>query len=265
MAEIGKRALTGMIGLALAGIVPADCGTSDGAVVPDPPVLAARGRPRPNQRAFGRAGLNGRGLQRPPCTGSSPASSIIADFSDAFATRPGSFVFSTGGTFTYASAHLTPPALSLLSTDGTAAGQKLAVSINTGTPPADTPFAWDGFGLYFNKCTDASSYSGIRFTIIGDVGACPIQFAAQFSEDDDVVADSAFGSCTAASCFSPMVQPVGAGTTTVHFAELAGGSPMSTVDAARLTGVHWQVMPPTGVSAAACTANFTVDDVSFIP
>ena len=106
---------------------------------------------------------------------------------------------------------------------------------------------------------------GIRFTIIGDVGACPLQPAAQFSEDDDVVADSAFRFPQAASCFLRDGPAHRAGTTTVHFAELAGGSPVPTVDAARLTGVHWQVMPPTGVSAAACTANFTVDDVSFIP
>jgi hypothetical protein len=114
-------------------------------------------------------------------------------------------------------------------------------------------------------CTDASSYSGISFTINGDLGACPLQFSAQFSEDDDVVSDPSFGSCTATTCYPPSVQPVGAGTTTVRFADLTGGNPLTTVDAARLTGVHWQVSPPTGAGAASCSANFTIDNVSFVP
>lgn len=201
---------------------------------------------------------------RAACTGVAPPSDVIANFSDAFPTAPGAFAFASGGTFTYASAGLAPPALSLVG-DGTPAGQSLAVAVDSGVPPAFSTTAWDGFGLYFNMCTDASRYAGIRFTINGDVGACLLQFSAQFSENDDVAADPTFGSCTVPTCFSPWVEPIGAGTTTVRFADLAGGSPLTTVDTARLTGVHWQFMPPTGAAAASCHASFTVDDVTFVP
>ena len=68
-----------------------------------------------------------------------------------------------------------------------------------------------------------------------------------------------------AGCFSSWVEPVGTGTTTVRFADLMGGSPVSGVDAAKLTGLHWQFMPPVGAAAASCAASFTVDDVSFVP
>jgi hypothetical protein len=202
---------------------------------------------------------------RAACVGSPPASPVITDFSDAFSTGPGAFAFADGGTFTYASVGQAPPTLSLVSSDGTAAGQALSVAFNTGTPLADAAAVWDGFGLYFNMCTDASRYSGISFTINGNLGACPLQFSAQFSEDDDVASDPSFGSCTAATCYPPSLQPVGVGTTTVRFADLTGGNPLTTVDAARLTGVHWQVSPPTGAAAASCSANFTIDDVSFVP
>jgi hypothetical protein len=202
---------------------------------------------------------------RAACVGTAPASALITDFSDAVSYSPGSVSFSNGGTFTYASTGLAPPVLGLVSSDGTSAGQSLSVSMNTGVPPADAAFNWDGFGLYFNMCTDVSEYSGVQFTINGDLGNCPLQFSPQFSEDDDVAADPSFGSCTAASCYSPIAQPIGAGTTTVRFADLTGGSPMSTVDAARLTGIHWQVEPPTGATAASCQASFTVDNVTFVP
>jgi hypothetical protein len=202
---------------------------------------------------------------RAACVGSVPVSALITDFSDAVSDSPGSISFANGGTFTYASTGLAPPVLGLVSSDGTSAGQSLSVSMNTGVPPADAAFNWDGFGLYFNMCTDASQYSGIQFTINGDLGGCPLQFSPQFSEDDDVAADPSYGSCTAASCYSPLAQPIGTGTTTVRFADLSGGGPMSTVDSARLTGVHWQVEPPTGGAAASCQTNFTVDNVTFVP
>jgi hypothetical protein len=200
------------------------------------------------------------------CTGLPPQSPVITDFSDALVTAPGSMIINAGGTFAYAAPGLTPPALSLVSSDGTPAGQALQVSVDSGTPPADAAFAWDGFGLYFNMCTDASTYAGIGFTINGDLGACSLQFGAQFSQDDDVGADPAFGSCVAGgACFSPFVEPVGAGRTTVRFADMMGGSPLPTVDAARLTAIHWQFTVPTGISAASCAARFTIDDVAFVP
>jgi hypothetical protein len=202
---------------------------------------------------------------RPACTGTAPASSLITDFSDALTTGAGAFTIGEGGTFTYQSAGSAAPVLSLVSTDGTPAGQALSVSIDTGLPPANIGAAFSGFGLYFNSCTDASAYSGISFMITGDLGACPLQFSAQFSEDDFMGDDPSFGSCSAALCYSPSFQPVGLGTNTISFASMTGGAPVTVVDAARLTGVHWQVTPPTGASAASCAANFTVDDVAFVP
>jgi hypothetical protein len=199
------------------------------------------------------------------CNGSPPTSPVITDFSDALST-PSDILFGTapnlgGGTFTYAAPGLTPPALSLVPAPPGSTGQGLAVSESTGTP-TDPQNAYSGFGLGFDMCVDASAYTGIQFTIGGNIGNCALTFAAQFSEDNSVTDNPMFGSCTSASCFPPSSAPFGLGTTTVDFADVFGGSPDMVVDARALTAVQWNFAPTDGVSA--CTAELVVTNIEFV-
>jgi hypothetical protein len=206
------------------------------------------------------------------CTGVSPATPVIATFADAVPSpvAVGNFDLpSIGGTYTYSSDGVSKPTLSLPSTNGRPSGQALGVSVATGLPPATAQYAWSGAGIFFNSCTDASRYSGVRFSIKGNVGSCPLYFSTTFSEDDAVESNPNHGSCVSAAnaCYPPWSQPVNAGTTTVKFSEMTSGSPVSGVNPKDLTGIHWEYRPPTdatGGGASSCSANFTIDDVAFV-
>jgi hypothetical protein len=215
---------------------------------------------------LGGAGGMGGGTQPMICSGTQPARALITDFSDAGVGTSGIF-FGTepnidGGAFTFAATGLAAPVLSLAPAPAGSTGQALQVVANPGTP-TDPSNAFLGFGLGFGMCVDASAYTGIQFTITGDIGDCSLAFSPQFSEDNSVTDDPMFGSCTAASCFPPASGPIGTGTTVVEFANVAGGAPVTTVDPRALTGVQWQMVAPTdGVSS--CSANFAVTDIAFV-
>jgi hypothetical protein len=204
------------------------------------------------------------------CTGSPPPSALISDFEGAvvgvctaaacgtnvqgqtevfFGMNPGI----SGGTFTYASTGLTFAAVSLAAGGAGSTGQSLRVIMDSGTSVA---FGYDAVGLYFDSCVDASAYSGVTFTITGDLGACDVQFAMHTSENEH----GFFGACTATDCHEAMVS-ITTGTTTVLFSQLVGGSPLAYVDKTKIIGMHWQFQVPSGGS---CDANFTVDNVSFV-
>lgn len=192
------------------------------------------------------------------CIGTPVSSPIITDFSDAVAGPPIAFGTAPnlmGGTFSYAATGLVAPALSLTPASGGNAGKALQVTANPGatTDPANAYF---GFGLYFSSCVDASAYSGVKFTIAGDLGNCGISFATTFS---DAVSpnDDPRGACTLASCFPPSFPVTTTGTLVVPFASVSGGSP-GTIDPKSIIGVQWQMNTPLGI---ACTANFTIADV----
>jgi len=231
----------------------------------------AAGRGGPGGMSGGLGGASGAGGAGPMvCSGTPPASTLITDFSDAVvvAGTPGISFGGTapnlgGGTFSVAATGLTKPVLSLVPAPAGSTGQALQVVANPGltTDPAN---AWSVFGLGFNMCVDASAYTGVQFTITGDVGNCGLSFAAQFSEDNSVSDDPYFGSCTVGtSCFPPSsTLPILAGTTIVDFSQVSGGSPLTTVDAHSITGVQWQLNAPT--DGNVCAANFTVSNVTFV-
>ena len=226
--------------------------------------VGTAGRGGPGGMSGGQGGASGAGPM--VCSGTPPASALITDFSDAV-VGPSGIGFGTapnlgGGTFSYAAPGLTAPVLSLALTGSTGQALQVVASPGLTTDPGN---AWSGFGLGFNMCVDASAYTGVQFTITGDVGNCGLTFATQFSEDNSVTDDPNFGSCTAATgCFPPSsTQPILAGTNIVDFSQMFGGSPATAVDAHALTGVQWQFNAPTdGVSV--CSASFTISNVTFV-
>jgi len=139
------------------------------------------------------------------------------------------------------------------------------VSANPGTStdPANSFF---GFGLAFINppCLDASRYTGVQFTITGDLGTCAIALSLVPSQNNSV-AFSSFGSCPAgAGCFGPFSGPLTAGTNVVRFSDISGGSPLDSLDPTDLNDIVWNMNVPTDGITAPCVASFTISDVSFV-
>ncbi len=167
-----------------------------------------------------------------------------------------------GGVFTYAATGLAAPTVTtLFNTDGTTAG--LQVSANPGAT-TDPNNAFLGFGMGFGNppCLDASAYTGVQFTVTGDLGTCGLQLSLTPSQNNSVQFGPE-GVCTAATCAGPFSPNVGVGTTIVSFSSMANGSPLPTLDATALNDISWNLTPPTDGVTAPCVANFSVTDVSF--
>jgi hypothetical protein len=210
-------------------------------------------------------GTPGTGGSTPTCLqGASdrPAVSLITDFSDAAPdpNHSGEFVYGSsggllGGTARYASA--TPGTLTL-------SGGALTYAATLEAPTASDMFPFSGFAVYLNgpACTDASSYTGVAFTM-SVTGTCANYF--EFSDSDHLTSasDSVRGACTATSCFASQFSVTSA-TTSVAFSATpaVSGSPTAAVDAGKLTGVQWQFGIPSG-STTGCSGTFTVDNIRF--
>jgi hypothetical protein len=120
--------------------------------------------------------------------------------------------------------------------------------------------------LPLNGCADASGYSGVQFSITGDLGTCGLVLSVITAENNDAFSAAARhqpGSCIASSCYGPSSPPLALGTIQLHFSDLSGGSPDPVVDPAQVVGLCWQLMVPTDSASAACVANFTITDIAF--
>lgn len=185
------------------------------------------------------------------CTGTVPPSPLITG---SVAT----VAFPSSG-YTYSAPGLVAPVVTPnYSSDGV--WQSLTAVINPGatTDPANN---WVGFGVPLIGCVDASAYTGVRFTVAGDLGTCALSFVAVPTQQN---ADEFGGSCTEDTCYAPASAPFGLGTTTIRFADLVGGNPPGLVDASRLMDLSWQLNVPTDGATAPCAANLTISDVTFV-
>ena len=187
------------------------------------------------------------------CEGYAPFTSAIT----------GSFDSPVIGTYTFGSPDLAAPVVtSLPAPDGSIAALSVAANPGATTDPAN---AFTGLGLFFGNpaCLDASAFSGVQFTIDGDLGTCQLSFSAIMSQNNRVEYGP-FGVCTAVDCYSPSSPPIGVGTTVVRFSDLTGGAPVSEFDPSALNDVQWTLTAPTDGVTEPCVANFTIRDVSFV-
>jgi hypothetical protein len=190
------------------------------------------------------------------CDGSPPSTPLITGSSFS-PTNP-------LGLFTYAGGGLAAPVVSAITSPLDGSLQALQVAANPGTS-SDPMNAFLGFGLGFGNpsCLDASAYTGVQFTITGDLGTCQLELSLTPSENN-AVANGSVGVCSASACFGPFSGPVTAGTTVVHFADMSGGMPLPTIDPTALNDISWNLTVPTDGVTAPCAASFTVSDVSFV-
>jgi hypothetical protein len=186
------------------------------------------------------------------CRGGLPSTSLIT----------GSPTSPAGPVYSFAEPNIALPQWTpLISSDGLRTGLQVLWAPGPIVGPGS---AYAGFGLAFTipPCVDARVFTGVRFTVSGDLGTCALQFGVVPSEDN-AVANSPYASCVAgAMCLPPLSGSIGVGTTVVRFSEMIGGSPLATPDPATLNAVNWTLTAPAG--AAGCQANITVSDVAFV-
>jgi hypothetical protein len=197
------------------------------------------------------AGSNG-GSPFSSCVGTAPTS----------ATALGGVGSPGGGVYTYAATGLAAPSAIEIPLAGDTGIQ---VTANPGVP-TDPANAFSGFGVFFSSpaCVDASAFTGVQFTVTGDLGTCVLQFSATPSDDSATSSNPLSGRCTAPACLAPSSVPLGTGTTTVHFTDLANGTPDPTENTAAIVGLNWNLQAPTDGESAPCSANFTVGGIKFI-
>jgi hypothetical protein len=138
-------------------------------------------------------------------------------------------------------------------------------------PPTSAPQNL-GVGISFPDCIDASTSTGIQFSILGSFSGCTLQYSTAFAQDDQLALDVNKGACTgpvAADCYAPSfpiatISSTAAMTVQVPFygPGLVGGAPLTVIDPRSLTSLQWQLDVPAG-SGPSCTADIHIDDVTF--
>jgi hypothetical protein len=191
------------------------------------------------------------------CVGTKPAAAPITDFAAVDAT--GAFTSTSGISgriFTY------PATMTVVRTP--------ALSM-TGTVSSYT-----GFGIFLTQCVDASAYSGISFTIGGNVGTTgKLMLQAKTNSTTPISAATKHGACVAANpnntyadCWDPVATvavPATAATVTVPWASFSGGKPTATVNPAEILGFQWSFDWVGGDAGAAYAVDVTLDDLAFVP
>ncbi len=201
------------------------------------------------------------------CAGTKPTAALITDFSDLVAgtaANAGQYTFGgtnavSGGTFSYQTGALTYTTS--------------AMSLEVAGMVKD----YDGFGLYFGTCVDASAYTGVSFNIKGNVGTSgKILFSFQTNADTGINSTTMKGACPVtppadpnndyAECHFgqiPVTVPAGGGVVTVKFSDSTGGLPVAGVDGRDLLGLQW-AFNWAGATDTPYAADVTVDDVMFV-
>jgi hypothetical protein len=132
-------------------------------------------------------------------------------------------------------------------------------------PSSANMYPYNGVVIYINGpgCTDASAYSGVSFTLSGDIGTCTLVFSFGYSEDLASSADSARGTCSG-TCY-PSQFSITTSSTSVSFSATptSAGMPVSAVDKGKLTGVQFQLAPASGATSS-CTANISIGNIKFM-
>jgi hypothetical protein len=126
----------------------------------------------------------------------------------------------------------------------------------------------------FESCIDASAFQGVSFTVEGDLGSCELSFSPLSSENASVNYYGP-GSCSVpapvthdaivAGCRAPRSVPLGTGSHLVRFADLAGGTPESTVNPATLVGLQWWLAASSAPGAPPCVGEVQIRNIAFAP
>jgi hypothetical protein len=167
-----------------------------------------------------------------------PTAALITDGSNLVldpTSTTGDYTFMggvPGGTYTYQ-----PGALKLDTVGATVLNVKGNVK------------AYDGFGLYFGTCTDASAYTGVSFSVKGYAGPKgTLNFRVQTNTNTAIMTQYMKGQCVSTAtdtyndCHGSSIDiPVSATPTvvTVMWSQLTGGVPIAAVTGKDIMGLEW--------------------------
>jgi hypothetical protein len=198
-------------------------------------------------------------VDEPPpsvCYPSTPSDPLIADFHQTGQTTGISFGDYAGGLSGYSYQY----------------GAGLVSDVSTGVWHLSGMVSeYSGFGLGFNydnsHNVDASAYSGVSFTIKGNVGPSnTVTLGVQNGPDSS--GSSTFSACATcnAGCADPSktfsVTPGGA-TVSLKWSDFTGGQPHPGVDPKQLLGFIWY-FSWTGPGSTPYAVDITVDDVKLL-
>jgi len=220
--------------------------------------------------------IDDRTVEVSPACVSPPADGRISDFPTARLGRcseitcPGALAYSTtvslgdGGVKGLAYSYEKPDSVVLalgltgdlgrVSDDASA----LRVVVSYDSLARAVPTVVGGFAVELIDCVTTAGYTGIGFRTDGELGGCPLRFAAH-------IIDSGRGSGTSSApcplddCFADTATAVTAGLNEVSFPVPGGDQPTSA-----LVGMQWELgLPADG--ARTCAADFTLDDLRLLP
>jgi hypothetical protein len=200
----------------------------------------------------GSAGMIGSGGAPPPNCAPAPAP-LVTNFDDPWngngnIGQPGSVL----------------EARTLVFTDGALTSMSLGLAHVTAAI-----FKLSGYGLRFvNGCVDASTYSGISFTLGGDAGPAGALSVKLGTVPNAVpVGSSAARMCPSenlAACFGPaatVTVPTTPATIMLRWSDFGGGTPTPTTDGADLLSIVWAF--DLIQSSPAYKVDITIDNVAF--
>ena len=133
-------------------------------------------------------------------------------------------------------------------------------------PGTVTATDYAGGGLRFDRCVNTTSWTGVQFTLGGNVGSCELYFQIKTFAEQPV---SSGGGCVG-SCFDfPQIKvQVAAQPITVHFRDLVGGKPDGgAAIAMQILGLEWQINganAASGTSQTCTNVELTIDKVQLV-
>lgn len=123
-----------------------------------------------------------------------------------------------------------------------------------------------GGGLAFDACVNApTKYSGVRFTLGGDIGACSLVFQLQTYSQQAVVNRGGCDLAAGASCYQfPKTSASVGSTNTIMWSQLENSGMPATPAAlaAEMVGLQFQFE---GTGGTCMNVDLTIDDVQFVP
>jgi hypothetical protein len=124
---------------------------------------------------------------------------------------------------------------------------------------------YGGGGLAFDACVNTAKYSGVRFTLGGEVAACSVVFQLQTFSQQAVTNRGGCDLAAGASCYQfPKIAATVGATNTIMWSQLENSGMPATgaALAAEIVGLQFQFE---GTGGTCMNVDLTIDDVQFVP
>lgn len=206
-----------------------------------------------------------RGLCTPSSTSAAPSNGLVSDFSALGGARGQDSQISSE-IVTYSVPKLSDPGALTYSTTG---GN---LNIKVSAPATSRP-QFLGTMVLFNSCIDASTFSGVQFSISGSFSDCSLTYATGDVAHEDATISSTFSSGPAGS-YAPHHKISAADLSSIprtmklpFAATDIQGNPSTPIDPTKLIFTLWQFVVPVaaddGSATPPCSASLTIRDIKF--